>query len=61
MQGNERHPDFDYPDDEYRYFAFADRFGWTPNQVDEQPGYLLDWMLAIAALNEEVKAEKLDG
>ena len=34
----------------------ADRFGWTPLQVDEQPAVLLDWLLAIGEVVDEVKA-----
>jgi hypothetical protein len=38
--------------------VFAERFGWTPQQVDEQPAYLLDWLLGIAIVNDEAKAEQ---
>jgi hypothetical protein len=46
---------------EWQYFVLAERFGWTPTQVDEQPAYLLDWMVAILSVTEEVKASKLNG
>jgi len=37
----------------------ADRFGWTPTEVDEQPAILLDWLIGISGIVEEVKADKL--
>lgn len=36
----------------------ADRFGWTPAQVDELPAVTADWLINIAGVIEEVKAEK---
>jgi hypothetical protein len=36
----------------------ADRFGWTPTEVDDQPAILLDWLTAIAGVVDEVKASK---
>lgn len=36
----------------------ADRFGWTPEQVDNLPAPTADWLLAIAAAVEEVKTER---
>jgi hypothetical protein len=38
----------------------ADRFGWTPDQVDELPASTADWLLAIAATVDEVKVEKAE-
>lgn len=38
----------------------ADRFGWTPAQVDELPAATADWLLAIAATIDEVKAEQME-
>jgi hypothetical protein len=38
---------------------FADRFGWTPSQVDNESAVTLDWMLAIANIVEEAKAEQM--
>ena len=37
----------------------ADRFGWTPLQVDEQPAAMVDWLVAIAGVVDEVKAERM--
>ena len=36
----------------------ADRFGWTPEQVDELPAGTADWLLAMAGAVEEVKIER---
>jgi hypothetical protein len=33
----------------------AERFGWTPEQVDNLPAGTADWLLAIARITEEVK------
>jgi hypothetical protein len=57
LQGNQRHEDFDYPDEQWMYFLLAERFGWTPAQVDEQPAVLIDWLLSIGTIVDEVKAE----
>lgn len=49
--------EFDFPADEYRYFYFAERFGWTPDEVDRQPAVLLDWLQAIGGVVDEIKAD----
>jgi hypothetical protein len=36
----------------------ADRFGWTPDQVDNLPANTADWLMAIAVTVEQVKAER---
>mgnify|MGYP006289880755 CR=1 FL=1 len=59
LAGRERHEAFSYPDEQFLYYIAAEKFGWTPNEVDEQPAYLLDWILAIANVHEEVKAENV--
>jgi hypothetical protein len=56
LQGNERHPDFDYPDAEWEYFILADRFGWTPTEVDAQPARLVQMLISIGNAVEEVKS-----
>jgi hypothetical protein len=58
MQGGQIHGDFDYPDIEWQYFLLAERFGWTPTQVDEQPAVLVDWLIAIGNTVDEVKNQK---
>lgn len=57
MKGNELPDGADYPDEEYRYFLFAHKFGLTPDQVDEQPAVLLDYLASIANVVDELKAE----
>jgi hypothetical protein len=58
LAGRERYPDFSYPDEQFIYYIAAERFGWTPAEVDEQPAHLIDWILAIANAHEEVRAEQ---
>jgi hypothetical protein len=57
LEGNERHDDFDYPDEEYRYYIAAREFGWTPQQLDDSPAVVVDWIMAIHGLVEELKSE----
>lgn len=57
MKGGERHEDFSYPDEQWTYFFMADRFGWTPDQVDNLPAATADWLISIARITDEVKAE----
>jgi hypothetical protein len=38
----------------------ADRFGWTPDQVDNIPAGQADWIMAIAKTMDEVRAEGMD-
>jgi hypothetical protein len=59
LEGNERHEAFDYPDEQWFYYQMADRFGWTPDQVDDLPASTADWLLAIATTVDTVKAERL--
>jgi hypothetical protein len=58
MLGRELPDGFEVPQREFYYFQLADRFGWTPTQIDEQPGALLDWLLAIGQVKAEVVAEQ---
>jgi len=37
----------------------ADRFGWTPEQVDNLPANTADWLMAIARTVDEVKVERM--
>ena len=38
----------------------ADRFGWTPEQVDDLPAKTADWILAIASTVDEAKIERAE-
>lgn len=57
MSGGQRHEAMTYPDEEYEYYLFARKFGWTPTQVDEQPAVLMDYLRAISIAADEVEAE----
>lgn len=60
MEGGERHEAFTYPDEQWVYYMMAEKFGWTPNQVDELPAATADWLMAISTVVEEVKTKKAD-
>jgi hypothetical protein len=55
-----RNENFDYPDEHWYYYQMADRFGWTPEEVDNLPAGEADWLLAIASTVEQVKAERAE-
>jgi len=38
----------------------ADRFGWTPQEVDELPAITSDWLLSISSMIDRVKAERIE-
>jgi hypothetical protein len=48
----------EYPDEQYQYYLCAKTFGWTINEVDEQPVYLATWLMAIANMEKEVSNER---
>jgi hypothetical protein len=56
LEGGERRSDLDYPDEHWFYFQMADRFGWTPQQVDELPAETADWLIAIAGTIDKIRA-----
>jgi hypothetical protein len=60
LKGGHRIAEFDYPDEQWFYYQMAERFGWTPDQVDNLPANTADWIMAIAVTVEEVKAERID-
>jgi hypothetical protein len=35
------------PWEEYRYVAYAQKFGWTPAQVDDLPLHLEPWIFPV--------------
>ena len=37
----------------------AKEFGWTPNETDEQPAYLVDWLLSISATVKKVESDNI--
>jgi hypothetical protein len=58
MEGGERHEAFTYPDEQWVYYIMAEKFGWTPDQVDHLPASTADWLLAISSMAEEVRAKR---
>ena len=46
------------PWDEYRYVAYAERYQWTPDQVDMLPATVEPWILPIAATLDKVERAK---
>jgi hypothetical protein len=40
------------------YVAFADRWQWTPDTVDDLPAWLYDRMLAVAVIRDEVEEDR---
>jgi hypothetical protein len=48
LEGRRREPSFNYPDEEFLYYFCAKEFGWTIEETDNQPAYMLDWVVAIA-------------
>ena len=56
--GSSRSDDLEYPDEQYQYYLCAKTFGWTINEVDEQPAFLATWLMAIAEMENEVSNER---
>lgn len=42
------------------YWFFADRFGWTPSQVDDQSSVILDRLREVTLTIEEWRVEKAE-
>lgn len=38
----------------------AERFGWTPEQVDNLPAETADWLIAIGNMVQEIKSERAE-
>jgi len=45
-------------DQALRYYWFADRFGWTPQQVDTAPALLTARLMTIGEVRDDVAAAK---
>jgi len=43
------------PLEEFEYVRYADRFGWTPDQVDDLPLTLVPWLLPLHDDLQEVR------
>ena len=58
LEGNR--PDSSYPlPDEFRDWQLAKKFGWTKQQIDEQPAAWLDWILRIDGVAAEAEAKAM--
>lgn len=42
-----------------RYYWFANRFGWTPQQVDAQPVWLTDRLPAVAEIADQIEQDRV--
>jgi hypothetical protein len=40
------------------YFWFAERWGWTADQVDNSPQWLVDRLPGVAAVVDEIEEDK---
>lgn len=45
-------------EDAATYFFFAERFHWTPDQVDAAPAYLRDRLPAVAVIKDTIDRER---
>lgn len=59
MRGSSRRNDYEYPDTEWLYFVCAKQFGWTIEETDNQPAYMVDWLYAISGLVDEIENERI--
>jgi hypothetical protein len=48
----------EYPDKYWVYYLCGKQFGWTPEQVDNQPAHIVEWVLAISEVVTEVENER---
>lgn len=44
-----------YPDEHWEYYICAKEFGWTPDEVDNQPAHKVAWVIAINNIVVEVE------
>ena len=58
LEGQDATPDAKFPEEEYLYFFCAKEFGWTINETDEQPIWMLDWVYQIAQIVRQVENDK---
>lgn len=40
------------------YYFFADRFNWTPDQVDDAPAWLIARLPGVAVIRDEIEQER---
>ena len=46
------------PPDAWRDYVLAETFGFTPNEIDEQPAARLDWLIACHNTVQQHKADR---
>jgi len=44
-----------------QFFWWAERFGWTPDQVEALPLFVRERMAGVAAMHDELRAEREKG
>lgn len=49
----------EYPDEFWEYYICAKEFGWTPDEVDNQPARVVSWVIAIHNVVTEVENERI--
>ena len=49
----------EYPDEYWEYYICAKEFGWTPEEVDNQPVRVVSWVIAIHNVVVEVENERI--
>lgn len=60
LTGHEYNGDLPLPSTEWFYYLCARDFGWTPEQVDEQPAALVDWLIAFRKMERNIEREHQD-
>jgi hypothetical protein len=58
LQGNPSSELHSYPLDEYFYYLCAKEFGWTPQEADEQPAEMVDWIIKIFGIVREIENDR---
>jgi hypothetical protein len=58
LRGGSRNELYEYPDEQWAYYLCAKEFGWTPEEVDNQPLSIVTWVLAISNAVKEVEIER---
>lgn len=46
------------PPEQFREYLLADVFGYTPNEIDDQPAARLDWLIACHRTVVAVRSEQ---
>jgi len=57
LEGQDRTPNAQYPDEQYLYYLCAKEFGWTIEETDNQPAGMLDWVIGIHNIVKQVEID----